>query len=221
MPAQRALLWQSPPLCLSTCDREEGSAPWRYDVRETIRTPAYVHPAPADLNVQLHEQLVACREFVMRIKCPDISSAEIHNKCGLGKNTDAPNIMAVAARLAADKAARAFEYLLPQIGKRVKHILKRVMDQSTAMALTSSQTSVPSTGAGPCSSRRIKHNACIGMLASSVRFTATASVSGGSMYAMPWQRSILSRWAVLNCSHTRLRKLKRYFLWHWCIERSA
>lgn len=67
---------------------------------------------------------------------------EIQNKCGLGARTDAPNILSVAAQLAADKAGDAFEHLLPQLGERLKHVLRRVME------LSCSSDSVLSSAAG-------------------------------------------------------------------------
>lgn len=68
------------------------------------------------------------------------------NKCGLGSRTDAPNITSVAAQLAADKAERAFEPLLQQLGLRVKHVLARVMQLSRMLM------SAPGSSGAPCSS---------------------------------------------------------------------
>lgn len=70
------------------------------------------------------------REFVNLTHCPWVTDAETDNKCGLGSRTDAPNITSVAAQLAADKAERAFAPLLPQLGERVKHVLRRVLQMS-------------------------------------------------------------------------------------------
>lgn len=84
---------------------------------------------------------------MIRIKCPQISPAEMNNKCGAGRHTDAPNVMAVAAQLAAHKAERAFEHLLPQIGERLTHVLQRVMQLSRLLVTTSSQINMSYAGA--------------------------------------------------------------------------
>eukprot|EP00892_Ulva_mutabilis_P007347 jgi/Ulvmu1/4985/UM021_0002.1 len=70
----------------------------------------------------------------------------MNNKCGVGAATDAPNIMTVAAQLAADKAARAFEPLLPQLGERLKHVLERVMQLSCEVVSEQLQSTSSSAG---------------------------------------------------------------------------
>lgn len=83
------------------------------------------------------------REFVNRTKCPEPSKEEMDNKCGLGDRTDAPNLMSVAAQLAADKAERAFAQLLPQLGARLKHVLHCVMHLSRDLVSGSKSAGAP------------------------------------------------------------------------------
>lgn len=84
------------------------------------------------------------REFVNRTKCPAAAIEEMDNKCGLGERTDAPNLMSVAAQLAADKAERAFAQLLPQLGARLKHVLRSVMQLSRDLISGSAAAGAPS-----------------------------------------------------------------------------